>query len=137
MAWSMSKNSFVVRPYDMRGITFAISSTFASMVALLHMNLLMLASRVGKLLVPCSWSTPDASATLWATEPVVSNVIIPGSNIDAATAKEDFFKDLDAIDLLTTTHIPSITGNQVMGRWAGRLVWRQVQFEGYGNPYVP
>lgn len=88
-----------------------------------------------KLITVCKWQSKNAVVTMWTLEPVVSSVIISGNSLDVSAAKERFMGHVDVLDPLTmTTHAPSVTSNQIMGRWAGWLVWMQMMSTGQGNP---
>ncbi|KAI1746888.1 hypothetical protein F4782DRAFT_470513 [Xylaria castorea] len=79
--------------------------------------------------------TSDVSITLWTTEQMVSSLIVSGNTLDVSAAYKNFFEQLDVIDPLTMTiHMPSIKLNQIMRRWAGWLIWKQLTVTGEGNP---
>ncbi|KAK2051678.1 hypothetical protein LY76DRAFT_381221 [Colletotrichum caudatum] len=88
-----------------------------------------------KLLVLSKWTTLDVSVTMWTIEPVVLTMIISGNTLDVSAAKENFSKYLDVIDPMTVTlHTTAVMSNQIMGRWAGWLVWNQLKSTNHGNP---
>ena len=81
------------------------------------------------------WSNGDATVTMWTIEPVIATVCIKGNTLNVADAKAKFLESIDVIDpLTTTTHQPTVVGNEIKGRWAGWLTWMELVDTAAGNP---
>lgn len=90
---------------------------------------------IRKILVLGTWRTPDASVTMWTTEPVLSSSLIRGNMLNVSIAKENFERFLSTIEPMSmSSENTSVSNNEIRGRWAGWLVSQQLEVTGEGNP---
>ncbi len=90
---------------------------------------------IRKVLSVGHWMSSDSSVTMWLLEPVVSTVIIKGNTLDVSDAKTNFFDYINVVEPMTmSTSNTVVVNNEIKGRWAGWLTWKQLQLVKSGNP---
>jgi hypothetical protein len=91
--------------------------------------------QVRKLMIIGRWKSASARVHMWMLEPVVSSTLIYGNSLSVASAKENFYDDLDVVDPISlTTRNIMITENRMQGRWAGWLASKELERTSVGNP---
>ncbi|KAK6436898.1 hypothetical protein LTR95_006902 [Oleoguttula sp. CCFEE 5521] len=72
------------------------------------------------------WECSDVVGTMWTIEPVAASFIMRGNSTDCESALKCYEGELEVIDAMsmTTTATSAKPGNELMGRWAGWILWR-------------
>ncbi|KAK0768728.1 hypothetical protein LTR59_017471 [Friedmanniomyces endolithicus] len=75
------------------------------------------------------------TVTMWMIEPAIATLHVYGNSLDLMNAERKFSKLINVIDPLTMTlHNTKVTNNQMRGRWAGWLAWKEYEDTKAGNP---
>ncbi|KAK0302335.1 hypothetical protein LTR82_017905 [Friedmanniomyces endolithicus] len=75
------------------------------------------------------------TVTMWMIEPAIAALHVYGNSLDLMNAERKFSKLINVIDPLTmTSHNAKVTNNQMRGRWAGWLAWKEYEDTKAGNP---
>ncbi|KXT06040.1 hypothetical protein AC578_1284 [Pseudocercospora eumusae] len=72
------------------------------------------------------WHSPSVIGTLWTIEPVVASYIMRGNSTNVEHALQRYQEELVCIEpmSMTTQLTKSMPGNELRGRWAGWILWR-------------
>jgi hypothetical protein len=88
-----------------------------------------------RILILGKWRNSTTCVTMWTIEPVIASMCVDGNTIDVTAAKERFSGEIEVIEpLTTTTPMTTVVNNQIRGRMAGWITWKEVVRTRGGTP---